>query len=62
MTSAPTTPSPASLLPLNDTDRARLSEALQELLAHGSILGLDPGRGELYDWCRQNHDWLREDC
>jgi len=60
MTLDPTTSSPASLLPLNATDRARLSEALQELLAHGSILGLDPGQRELYDWCRQNPDWLRE--
>ena len=60
MTPDSPTSSPASLLPLNNTDRARLSEALQELLAHGSILGLDPGQGELYDWCRQNPDWLRE--
>jgi hypothetical protein len=60
MTPDSTIPSPANLLPLNGTDRSRLSEALQELLAHGSILGLDPGQGELYDWCRQNPDWLRE--
>lgn len=60
MISDPITLSPASLLSLNATDRARLSEALQELLAHGSILGLDPGQGELYEWCRQNSDWLRE--
>ena len=60
MTPDPTTSSPASLLPLNETDRVRLGEALQELLAHGSILGLDPGQGGLYDWCRQNPDCLRE--
>ena len=49
-----------SILRVSDGDRARLGEALQELLAHGSILGLEPGRAELYDWCRQNPDWLRE--
>ena len=48
------------LLRLADGDRARLSEAIQELLAHGSILGLEPGQAELYAWCRQNPDWLRE--
>jgi Domain of unknown function (DUF4194) len=56
----PTTSTPVSLLPLNPLDRTRLSEALQELLAHGSILGLEPGQDKLYDWCRQNPDWLRE--
>ena len=50
----------ASLLRLPDPDRTRLGEALQALLAHGSILGLDPGETELYAWCRQNFDWLRE--
>lgn len=60
MTSDPETTSPAGLLPLTDTDRARLSEVLQELLAHGSILGLEPGQDKLYDWCRHNPDWLRE--
>jgi hypothetical protein len=51
---------PATLLRLSDADRVRLGEALQELLAHGSILGLEPGKAELYDWCRQNPDCLRE--
>jgi len=60
MTSDPANSSPASLLPLTDTDRTRLSEVLQELLAHGSILGLEPGQDKLYDWCRHNPDWLRE--
>jgi hypothetical protein len=54
--SAPT----ASLLHLHEMDRSRLGEALRELLAHGSILGLETGKAELYDWCRQNPDWLRE--
>jgi hypothetical protein len=53
-------PSLGSLLPLPDPDRLRLSEVLQELLAHGSILGLEPGRAELYEWCRQNGEWVRE--
>lgn len=54
-------PNPTNaLLRLPDADRARLGEAVQELLAHGSILGLEPGSAELYAWCRQNLDWLRE--
>jgi hypothetical protein len=56
----PSSSPPGSLVRLPDTDRYRLSEALQELLAHGSILGLEPGRSELYEWCRQNSEWLRE--
>lgn len=49
-----------NLLPLSDENRARLGEAVQELLAHGSILGLDPGRSALYHWCRQYFDWVKE--
>lgn len=45
---------------LTDVDRVRMSEALQALLAHGSILGLEAGQYELYSWCRQNLEWLRE--
>ncbi|MFN7138587.1 MAG: DUF4194 domain-containing protein [Limisphaerales bacterium] len=52
--------SSSGLILLNPNDKARLEEAIQELLVHGSILGLEPGQGELYDWCRQNPDWLRE--
>lgn len=59
MTAEPSNPA-GSLLRLADGDRARLSEAIQELLAHGSILGLEPGQAELYAWCRQNPEWLRE--
>ncbi len=51
---------PAPLLRLPDPDRVHLADALQALLAHGSILGLDSGDTELYSWCRQNFDWLRE--
>jgi hypothetical protein len=51
---------PEGLLRLPEGDRARLAEALQELLARGSILGLEVGQNALYQWCRQNFDWLRE--
>ena len=51
---------PEPLLRLQDQDRARLAEALQELLAHGSLLGLESGQSALYTWCRQNFEWLRE--
>ena len=53
-------PTPAPLLRLTDPERVRLGEALQALLVHGSILGLEPGDGDLYAWSRQNFDWLRE--
>jgi hypothetical protein len=54
-------PPPAPLLGrLTEVDRLRLGEALQLLLAHGSLSGLEPARAELYTWCRQNLDWLRE--
>jgi hypothetical protein len=51
---------PEPLLRLQDQDRARLAEAVQELLAHGSLLGLESGQSALYNWCRQNFEWLRE--
>lgn len=53
-------PPPARLLQIADNDRTRLGEALQALLAHGSMLGLSSGDADLYAWCRQNFDWLRE--
>jgi hypothetical protein len=53
-------PAPEPLLRLQEQDRARLAEALQELLAHGSLLGLESGQSALYSWCRQNFEWLRE--
>jgi hypothetical protein len=55
-----TPPDEPALLRLSDEDRARLGEALQELMAHGSILGLDSGRSALYHWCRQYFDWVKE--
>jgi hypothetical protein len=49
----------STLLPLSDSDRSKMKEAMTELLAHGSILGLG-GKSSLYHWCRQNFEWLRE--
>lgn len=51
---------PATLLNLPEGERLRLSEALRELLACGSISGIDPSRAALYHWCRQYFDWLKE--
>lgn len=51
---------PAGLIALPEGEKLRLAEALQELLAHGSILGLDAGRSGMYHWCRQHFEWLRE--
>ena len=51
---------PAGLLNLPEAERARLGEAVQELLASGSISGLDPARTGLYHWCRQYLDWVKE--
>jgi hypothetical protein len=45
---------------LPDTDRESLSQAIQHLLAHGSIAGLEPSQASLYAWGRQNFEWLRE--
>lgn len=63
MTEEPTaflTERPAGLLSLPEAERERLGEALQELLATGSINGLDPSRTALYHWARQYYEWLRE--
>jgi|694.fasta_scaffold36338_4 hypothetical protein len=49
-----------SLLGLSDDDRARLGEVLQELMAHGSIIGLESGKSALYHWARQYFDWVKE--
>lgn len=48
------------VLRLTATERARAGEALRELLVHGSILGQDPGKQELYAWCRAQKDVLRD--
>jgi hypothetical protein len=57
---APEPAGPIGLIALPETEKARLAEALQELLAHGSILGLETGRSAMYHWCRQNFEWLKE--
>lgn len=51
---------PVGLIALPEGEKLRLAEALQELLSHGSILGLDAGRSGMYHWCRQHFEWLRE--
>ena len=59
-TTAYETAAPAALLNLPEGERLRLGEALRELLACGSISGIDPSRAALYHWCRQYFDWLKE--
>jgi hypothetical protein len=54
-----TTESPG-LISLPDGERARLGEALQELLATGSIAGLENSKSALYHWCRQYFEWVKE--
>lgn len=51
---------PVGLIALPEAEKTRLAEALQELLSHGSILGLEAGRSAMYHWCRQNFEWLKE--
>jgi len=45
---------------LHPQDRDRLGEAMRRLMAHGSILGLEPSQTDLYHWCYQNRPWLDE--
>ena len=45
---------------LQPSDRERLGEALRRLMAHGSILGLEPAQTDLYHWCHQNRSWMDE--
>ena len=45
---------------LSETDRERLGEALRRLMAHGSILGTEPGQAELYHWAHLNREWVEE--
>ncbi|MCB1130475.1 MAG: DUF4194 domain-containing protein, partial [Verrucomicrobiae bacterium] len=54
------TDEPKGLLSLPESERDRLSEALQILLATGSINGVDSNRSALYHWCRQYFEWLKE--
>jgi hypothetical protein len=45
---------------LQPHDRERLGEATRCLMAHGSILGLEPSQTDLYHWCYQNRAWVDE--
>jgi hypothetical protein len=45
---------------LPEHDRERLGEALRRLVAHGSILGLEPAQTDLCHWCHQNREWVDE--
>lgn len=45
---------------LQPQDRERLGEAMRRLMAHGSILGLEPAQTDLYHWCYQNRPWMDE--
>lgn len=55
-----TTNSNGLLARLQPQDRERLGEAIRRLMAHGSILGLEPSQTDLYHWCYQNRPWLDE--
>ncbi len=56
----PETTEAPGLISLPDGERARLGEALQELLATGSITGLENSKSALYHWCRQYFEWVKE--
>ena len=56
----PKTPEAPGLITLPEGERARLAEALQELLATGSITGLENSKSALYHWCRQYFEWVKE--
>jgi len=55
-----TTNSNGLLARLQPQDRERLGEAIRRLMAHGSILGLEPSQTDLYHWCYQNRPWMDE--
>jgi hypothetical protein len=45
---------------LQEHDRERLGETIRRLLAHGSIMGLEPAQTDLYHWCYQNRPMVDE--
>ena len=55
-----TTNSNGLLARLQPQDRERRGEAMRRLMAHGSILGLEPSQTGLYHWCYQNRPWMDE--
>jgi hypothetical protein len=55
------TPSTTGLLArLPEADRERLGEALRRLVAHGAILGTEPGQSEIFQWAYLNREWTEE--
>ena len=58
------TPPPSNsnglLARLPEADRERLGETLRRLVAHGAILGTEPGLAELYQWAQLNREWTEE--
>lgn len=45
---------------LQPADQEHLGDALRRLMAHGSILGVEPAQTDLYHWSYQNRPWLDE--
>ena len=45
---------------LPEPDRERLGEVLRRLVANGSILGTEPGQGDVYQWAHHNREWTEE--
>ena len=61
MIQVPSNPSGNGVLArFSEADRERLGEALRRLMAHGSILGTEPGQTELYHWAHLNREWVDE--
>lgn len=58
MTDTSSAPALSLFSKLSETDRERLQEAIQRLLAQGSILRDEPGQREIYEWSRNNAQWL----
>ncbi len=43
-----------------DEDREHLGEALRRFVAHGAILGTEPGQSELFQWAHRHREWTEE--
>jgi hypothetical protein len=59
----PNSPAPNGnglLARLSEADRERLGAGLRRLMAHGSILGTEPGQTELYHWCHLHREEVEE--